>query len=1057
ANAVVLPTSKTERLEKTGAKKMRSFIVNTLDVKKIPIKENPLYSDDLVQGYRMDISYEDQPGLWYSLHQKLDHYQWFDTQNTPHDVGNTQADEGFIELAVAEDPENPGDLYIPETLARWEGWSLALHMPGYSINNTDDDPSPVKRDRVYSTKAMEMKKYAFDPTLDFKLNVQSEIVPGTLPRLRFGREYRVRIRTVDLAGNSIPLTRATENPAENERTKIRYLRYEPLSSPIVLAGNELRDGEFLENLVIRSNFDRSSKQYEQEFKVNSQNFGEYSQRFLLPPKNSPAMAEHHSMIEKAFGSHPDAAKTIYELITSHEGSYDRPEKTKERIYQPSEVEIVYLPDPMAAGVAFFLSEGYEHTHTQQFSPRMFGFFTSQELSPENTNGKIPENWYTAKPLRIRLEEGEINTRWESGDRILTVYLPKGFRTRIRFSTFWREEDFKKLSAIWKMIADEKPANLASIEKTARSGQHWMLSPSREFELVHAVQQPVDAPVIKALVPEREFNQTDAEINLRFTIHGESTEKVELQSKWTEPLDDGISVTIKEKAGRNTISGIMVHYPDETITLGSIADFTKIAPHVRAQGAFRVQAIPVYTPQKRTQVEFVKEPQPGTVRLNKVYARQTEELTRVNAEWNGSRKLLADRVKFDISAARFGFLDKINLRLDPLKQNFGDTKHRWLDYQLLASSRYGDYFKSILKAYPEQTTLRESEWFDKVNILSSARPKLPDIDYVIPTFEWRKTQTQDAVRHRRMGGGLRVWLKRPWFSSGVDEMLAVLLPSAKASPGMVTAMMVAKPAYTDLFTHWAMDPIITSVPPENPSPAFGDFRMNPIKDENLQYPGQATLRADIAAYPVHFDEEKQQWYCDLAIDPKQMYFPFVRLALARYQPYSVKKAAEDVCLSPTVLSTFIQLVPERQTTLRFTSDDKNSRFTLTIEGTIYNERMMAKFGNVNFLRISFIDSQIAQPIFGLIDDGNNTKELEDEGIEITITQSHVSNNRYTITKEVRLPREYKTKPFQVIIEEYERGPSRIAGLDKEYQDQVVQSEETDRLIYADVIKINEIKK
>ena len=100
---------------------------------------------------------------------------------------------------------------------------------------------------------------------------------------------------------------------------------------------------------------------------------------------------------------------------------------------------------------------------------------------------------------------------------------------------------------------------ADIEKTARSGQHWMLSPSREFELVHAVQQPVEVPVIKALVPEREFNQTDAEINLRFTIHGESTEKVELQAKWTDPLDDGISVTIKEKAGKNSITGIMVFY------------------------------------------------------------------------------------------------------------------------------------------------------------------------------------------------------------------------------------------------------------------------------------------------------------------------------------------------------------------------------------------------------------------------------------------------------------------------------------------------------------------
>jgi hypothetical protein len=1053
--AITLPARSSERTALKEENKLRNFIVGTIDARKTAFKETFLYSDDLVQGYRMDIAYEDQPGKWFSLHMRLDHYQWFDTQNNPHDVGNTVADEGFIELAAAEDPDNPGDLYIPETLARWEGWSLALHMPGYSINNTDDDPSPIKRDLVYNSRIREQKKYAFDPSLDFKLNVQSEIVPGSLPRLRFGRDYRVRIRTVDLTGNSLPITNLSDTASETERTGIRYLRYEPLASPIVLVGNKLRDGEFLENLVIRSNYDRLSGEYENHFKIDNQDYGEYSQRYLLPPKNSPSIAENHGMFEQAFGNHPDAAKTIYGLITSHEGQYEREGKTEEKIYQPSEVEIIYLPDPMAAGVAFFLSEGYEQSHSQEFAPRMFGFFTSEELSPDYTNGKIPEDWYSARPLRIRLEEGDVNTSWNSADRILTVSLPKSYRTKIRFSTFWREQDFKRLSAIWKMITDEKPAKLAEIDKLTRSGQHWMISPSREFELVHAVQQPLETPVITSLIPERDFNQTFADINIRFTVHGKSTEKTELQARWKEPLDDGISVQIKEKAGRNNIPDIMVHYHDETITLGSIADFVKVAPHLRMEKPAKVQAIPVYIPQKRTQAEFVKEPQPGTVRLNQMYARQSEGLVKVNTEWNSSRKLISDKVRFDISTARFNFIKLINFRLDPLRQNFGDTKHRWVDYQLTATSRYGDYFEKILKNYPDESTLRESQWFEKVNILSSARPKLPDVDYVIPTFEWRKTQTAEGVRHRRMGGGLRIWLKRPWYSSGEDEMLAVVLPP-KNPVAAVTSMMVARQGYTDLYTHWAMDPIVTSVPPENFSPKAEDFRINTLPDENLQYPGTEN-RADIVAFPVHFDEDRQQWYCDLAIDPKQMYFPFVRLALARYQPCSVKKTTEDVCLSPVVFSTFIQLVPERQATLRFTKDDQNSRFTLTIEGAIYNERMMAKFGNLNIIRISFIDSQIAQPIFGLIDDGNNVKELAEEGMEFPITQASVSNNRFSITKEIRLPRKYKTAPFQVIIEEYERGPARIPDLDKAYNERVEQSEETDRLIYADVIKINEIKK
>ena len=227
-----------------------------------------LYSDDVMQAYQMDIAYEDEPEKWYSLHQRKDEYSWFDEQNNPHPIDGIEPDEGFIQLGIAEDPENPDDVFVSETLARWEGWSLSVRKPGYAINEAEDyepkDKDDVKHDFVHKTKSIESRKYAFDPDLDFRINAQSKSVPGTLPKLRFGLDYRVRIRAVDLSGNSVALGSLSETPELTIRSNIRYLRYEPLASPIVLVGNELKDGEFLESMVIRSNFDQSVADYEKK-------------------------------------------------------------------------------------------------------------------------------------------------------------------------------------------------------------------------------------------------------------------------------------------------------------------------------------------------------------------------------------------------------------------------------------------------------------------------------------------------------------------------------------------------------------------------------------------------------------------------------------------------------------------------------------------------------------------------------------------------------------------------------------------------------------------------
>jgi len=1017
---------------------------------KIKIPVEVLYSTDVIQGYRMDISYEDAPDIWYSLHQRQDEYYWFDENNISNPIEDIEPDEGFIQLGIAEDPNDPDDVFVSETLARWEGWSLSVRKPGYAINESDDydlqEGETEKKDFVYKNKQQEIQKYQFDPDLDFKVNAQSITVPGTLPKLRFGKNYRIRVRAVDLAGNSMGLEHLSESPADTTRKNIRYMRYEPLASPLVLVGNELKDGEFLEKMVIRSNFDQESKDYENAHPLNQQTFDDFSQRYLLPPKNSQIMAETHGKFEEAFKSNPVAAQEIYNIITSHEGLYQQDEKNKEKIYQPSEVEIIYLPDPMAAGVSLFLSEGYENTHTQEFEPKMFSFFSNKEIKPNNTNLDIPQNWYKAGIIRIRLEEGEQDVDWDSANRIFTVYLPKGIRTQIKFSTFWREEDLKQLSAIWEMVLTENPQNYNELEKLATTGQHWMVSPSREFELVHAVQQPVDAPIIEELIPDRDFKKTFALINTRFDIHGESTEKVEFQAKWTEPHDDGISVKIKEKQRRNNISDININYHDDVVTKGTIPD----PEEVEKPPIENLQVKPILRFKPQTAQKFEAQPQPKARKVNNLYSVQNSSFKQLQKTKVSPKKNLVQRVKYDIEASKFGFVKLMNLRILPLEHHFGDTKHRWVDYKLVAASRYREYFDKILKQDNNLTTTRESEWKERVNILSSARPKAPEIDYIIPTFEWRKTQSSDAVRHHRMPGGLRVYLKRPWYSTGDDEMLAVVLPDSK---GNLKAISMGAPVYSNDYTHWGIDPVLYGGKPKTVSPQTTDFRMNPVIDHKLQYPDKAGAVTKVAAYPVHFDQERQLWFCDLAIDPKGMYFPFVKLLLARYQPHSVREKNADVCLSPVVVAKMTQLVPERKTTLRFKKDDQNSKFTITIEGTIYNPAM-AKYGNYNFLRISFLDSEIAQPLYGIISDGENEKKLDDEGETIKITSKHLAPvNGYKIEREFRLSKKYKTATFSVIIEEYERGPNRIPGLPSEYKNRLEQSEQTDRLIYADVIKVN----
>jgi len=232
--------------------------------------------------------------------------------------------------------------------------------------------------------------------------------------------------------------------------------------------------------------------------------------------------------------------------------------------------------------------------------------------------------------------------------------------------------------------------------------------------------------------------------------------------------------------------------------------------------------------------------------------------------------------------------------------FDDTRHRWVAYTAVATSRFKEYFP--------QTGLdftRSSQAL-VVDVPSSARPAIPDVNYVVPTFGWEQQQTSNVKSIVRKGGGLRVYLNRGWYSSGQDELLGVILWAA-ASPQPSDA---AREQYKGLFSQWGVDPIwANGALAITPLPTVNDFPNATATATSLTL-AETDLLFDVAGHQVAYDAGRKLWYCDIEVANLFTYSPFIRLALARYQSHSI----QGVELSPVVLADFAQLTPDRSALL-----------------------------------------------------------------------------------------------------------------------------------------------
>lgn len=264
--------------------------------------------------------------------------------------------------------------------------------------------------------------------------------------------------------------------------------------------------------------------------------------------------------------------------------------------------------------------------------------------------------------------------------------------------------------------------------------------------------------------------------------------------------------------------------------------------------------------------------------------------------------------------------------DQPSKKFPDTRYRRVTYKGVATTRFKEYFTD----HPDDTSLALTQETAEVavDVLSSAHPAAPKVKYVVPTFGWtRDTGTRagrEVITSTRRGNGLRVYLDRPWYSSGDGEMLAVLLPRN------YDYLDLSTDPRRPTVTVWGDDPAYSgrggAAYPRVGTEHFKNAVVPTSELLHLDLDGNRIDPVDLAAYTVAYDRERRLWYADIEIDAGPTYFPFVRLALSRYQPKSIS----GLELSPVVVADVAQLTADRVATLLFDPRD-GARLDVAVGG------------------------------------------------------------------------------------------------------------------------------
>jgi hypothetical protein len=696
--------------------------------------------------------------------------------------------------------------------------------------------------------------------------------PGSLPRLRYGRVYGVRARMVDLAGNSLPPTAGNyAGDQESRDAATPYWRYEPVSPPLFALVGDKRTvvppgpGESMAHVAIRT--------FNEKFDDRAPST-EVVQRWAMSPRVSQREAELHGVCDgPTWGS---AAQ--YALLSERD---DEPATVELRAPDgelmtytalPADaVALPYLPDPLATHVWARLIN-----YPWDGPPDVITI-------PLYAQGA---SWPDISPIMLRVYEGDRERpRFDEATRTLLIPAPKGLRATLRLSAKLTDEQLALLG-MWNWVPEA--LRTPALARRARAGALWPLTPWREMDIVHAVQRPLRIPKIDDFAIVRPRGATWVQPSVKARVHRMTTDRVDLMATWNEPVEGGLFGNPSNRNKTDLAFSVKITDPQ---------GYAGIVQHVVPDPA-----------------------QP-------------------------------DHIEFGPAQAAVVGIDR---EARPQVHDFGDTRYRRVEYHLLGTTRFREYVPApvtpgrLPDRTPDAERLTVTGNVERVWAPNAAPPPAPEVLYVMPTFGWSRSKRSDGGQTSwRRGSGLRVWLDRPWNATGYGEMLAVVLPPTGQPIDPNSG------PYKDVVTQWGNDPVWKSPFVEGVAPTLArfprarvapdvsgawlppgvpvveadqpphPFRINSIAHAGLPV-GWGTNLVDVAPHDVMWDADRKLWYCDIEIRHGEAYFPFVRLALARYQPTSV----DGAWLSTVVLCEFSALAPDRWLSVKRTTATKRA---VTVHG------------------------------------------------------------------------------------------------------------------------------
>ncbi len=891
-----------------------------------------LWAEDVTRGYRLDV---DRDGAGFrSLCERVGRYVVAQPDGTEDElvVGR---DEGYVKGASTTSVPGDPDVYLHEAMASWSGWSLVAKRPGHTVTTEETldttDPPP-------------------EPSADVPLRTSFTAAPGSLTPLRFGSRYRLRGRAVDLAGNSADGDALDERHSSDEQT---YFRWEPVPHPAVLPHRAYGEGESQLRLVIRSTLGMTPAEWSALPRItglaaHSSAATAYlvdDSRWVVPPKTSQQMAELHGGFDAAFapGATPADRDATFALAT-RESAELPPEPPRSPLTTP------YLPDPASVGTSW---RGMPGTAAGSALLRAW---------PSDTAGY---QWHDQQPYRVEIVEGADPPLWDDTERVLRVSLPQATIARTALSSSLRTQELGLLG-VFELLGS------VALEARALEGRLWLLTPRIEVVLVHAVEKPLLPPVVNVPASGMDRRSGETFVSLVGTLdnHARSTGRLDVDARWTMQLDD-----VTEDAPADGVDGRALRGAD-----GHVGDF-EIEADEDAARTGRTDVTGHGMPPRHLLRHDLGDTRHRTVAYRaKATTRFREYFDPVVWEQREDDDPTRERV-IEHPGPEATLKVPSSKRPDPPDVAYIVPTFTWTetsetvrDRVLRVEADDGPFFVGG----PALAGLRVSRGAVTGALISRAAAATAASAVTATRVEAVRdllagavaTEIRRPLRYtvRTRTSALRVWLRRPWYSSGDDEKLGVVVrkqpwltwpvdvdrgfdiplaarevadsvSSQLAERGLVklrgkasltpTQRLMASPTITtdltdagptlgtlfraiavkpppELLTTWGSDPVFRSQDPVA-GPWVHQFPLRSSWGDDVSLDEAAGAEVSVIPHTPQFDPGRGMWFCDIEVSAGDSYTPFIRLALARYQACSIA----DHHLSRVVVPDMVQLLPRRE--------------------------------------------------------------------------------------------------------------------------------------------------